>query len=668
MKPIEIARKLAALGEAADAVRAYTLSLQAEDAAPSERLEAAAYILQADGDYRVAYTAFLSLHREGQFREETSAMLRGAFYEPNVKLLKSRYERNRKLLAKYPYLFRKDFPAFEDLPIQFFPYDDNNGYVPFYPAEGRFGEFVNVRDAVIRRNFFRDLEKPVLAVDVFSQYELEYLRDNVRRSEDVGRENHVYLHYTDWGTFCAWLQVLSMRPLLEEKKLVFLIGDEIGQYPLDFQTRFGIDYGKYPPKPVGIREVHRLIWHTQLSAHNGGDFFNEVFDSHPNLLALPSMMFYSAEEEIQRTRELLEKARALGPEALQFGGRPDEEGRLLRELASLRDVTDKDILVAMYINNSRDWNKDLDKNSRISPALFFQPHFYSINYQVYADKAGNAVMTSDALDQLHASPLFRDFRYIKTFTPMRRPTVSYAAALRFMYVCAKARYVREDGRTSNVVPDAFAKRLCNRSYLIDPEDRLYHDSTLVRFEDGKLNPKATFTALAAFLDLPYTESMERCSEMGEPTPEGFSLEPVYRTYEDFADDGERYLLEYLLRDVYEAYGYDFQYYDGRPVEGQRLEELVRGCATLEKYMRETWGEYYRDSITISNSGREDDGQMQLVVDTTVERTMREFQEKRLAVARLLERNLRFINSNGQPLRFMERLKPDEALLERPLYH
>ena len=30
---------------------------------------------------------------------------------------------------------------------------------------------------------------------------------------------------------------------------------------------------------------------------------------------------------------------------------------------------------------------------------------------------------------------------------------------------------------------------------------------MVRFEDGKLNPKATFTALAEFLDIPYTESL-----------------------------------------------------------------------------------------------------------------------------------------------------------------
>ena len=46
------------------------------------------------------------------------------------------------------------------------------------------------------------------------------------------------------------------------------------------------------------------------------------------------------------------------------------------------------------------------------------------------------------------------------------------------------------------------ERLLNRSYLLDPDDRLYRDSVLVRFEDGKLNPKATFTALAHFWTYP----------------------------------------------------------------------------------------------------------------------------------------------------------------------
>ena len=69
MKAIEIARKLAELGQSKEACRAYTLSLQ-EEGEPAERLEAGAYILQAGGDYRISYTCFRDLYNQGHFREE----------------------------------------------------------------------------------------------------------------------------------------------------------------------------------------------------------------------------------------------------------------------------------------------------------------------------------------------------------------------------------------------------------------------------------------------------------------------------------------------------------------------------------------------------------------------------------------------------------------------
>lgn len=284
MKVIEIARKMAELGQVKEACRAYALVVhEGADGDPAAQLEAAAYILQMGGDYKISYTVFLDLYARGLFREEILPLVSKVFYEPNIKLLKSRYERNCKLLSRYPYLFRRNFLPFEDLPIRFFPYDDHHGYIPFYVEEARFGPFVNIRETVISRNFFKDLENPILAADVYSQYELEYLNDNVRRSEDIGRENHIYLHYTNWGEFCSWLQCLNLRPLAEKKKVVFLIEDEIEQYPIDFRERFGIDYSKCAVRPIGIRDIHRLIWHTQLSTHNGGDFFNEIFDYHPNL-------------------------------------------------------------------------------------------------------------------------------------------------------------------------------------------------------------------------------------------------------------------------------------------------------------------------------------------------------------------------------------------------
>ena len=58
----------------------------------------------------------------------------------------------------------------------------------------------------------------------------------------------------------------------------------------------------------------------------------------------------------------------------------------------------------------------------------------------------------------------------------------------------------EDGKpVVAIVDDAISQRVIDRSTLIDVQNRMFRDSILVRFEDGKLNPKATFTALAAFL-------------------------------------------------------------------------------------------------------------------------------------------------------------------------
>ena len=100
MQAMEIARRMAELGQADDALQAYTLAVHEGGLAPQEELEAAVYILQAGGSYQISYTCFLNLYRRGLYQEETLALLTGAFYEPNVKQLKNRYERNVKLLKR----------------------------------------------------------------------------------------------------------------------------------------------------------------------------------------------------------------------------------------------------------------------------------------------------------------------------------------------------------------------------------------------------------------------------------------------------------------------------------------------------------------------------------------------------------------------------------------
>lgn len=679
MEAIEIARKLADYGQKAEACRAYVLAIhESGGRSPEEELEAAAYILQAGGNYKISYTCFRDLYNRGCFREETLSMMTAAFYTPNVKLLRSRYEKNIKLLKRYPYLFRKDFLPFEELPVRYYPYDDNS-YTPFYADKEQFGEFIDFKDPVVSRNFFKDLEKPVLAADVYSQYELEYLDDNVRPSEYIGRENHIYLHYTDWGAFCSALQCLNLRPILMSQKIVFLIEDEISQYPIDFKSRFGLDYSQYTVRPIGIREVNRMIWHTQLSSHNGGDFFNEVFDGHPNLICMPSLMLDSVEKSVKDVREAVKGASTLHEmmQAIQKG-----KPRVIEELYRLRDRTDKDYMIAMFLCDGRAISCT-DPSSRIAPALFFQPHFSHIEYQLrWDEESGRAVLFSNEYEKIRKSPLFLNFKYIKTFTPMRRITTSHAATVRFMYIMSQYRNKRlengeESGEKPGIVNDAVSIRVLNRSFMIDWQDRLYHDSVLVRFEDGKLNPNATFRALAAFLDLPYTESMTYCSEYGDRrggeaitkgNAAGFDPVTVYRTYDEFANTAERYYIEYFLRDAYQFYGYDFHYYDGGPVDKAKVDELVDGFTTINAYMRETWQWVYQ-KIEVKQDGEVIGEEIaDAAHNALLENHMRNVDIQRRWIAGVLLDDLRFINKNGQPLRMMPRLELDPALLEQPLYH
>ena len=669
MKTIEIARRFAAMGGTGDAIKAYEIVI-AQGAEPAEKLEAAAYILQYGGNYKVSYTTFIELFNEGHFREDILPLMIKVFYEPNLKLLQGRYERNCKLLKKYPYFFRQDFIPFEDLPFCLFPYDDENGYVPFYPEEERFGDYFNLKNPVISQNYFKDLENPILAHDVYSQYELEYLNDNVRKSEDVAQENHVYLHYSDWKTFCTYMQCLNLRPLLEDEKLVFLMEDEVSQYPIDFKARFGIDYSRYVLQPVHIREINRLIWHTQLSTHNGGDFFNEIFDYHPNLLVMPSVMLSNANEIVNDLRDGIETAPTLKQAMENYAAW--ERPRLVEELYRMKGRTDKDYLVAFFLQNKMA-TAGLDPASRIAPAMFFQPHFSNIVYSMAVEKkSGKAVLNAETYEEIRKSTIFRNFKYIKTFTPMRRFTTSHGATVRFMYESALASNGSEEEDTVTVVSDAVSERVFNRSFMIDPDDRLYKDSVLVRFEDGKLNPKAVFTALAAFLDLPYTESMTYCSENGrrDPHPEtkGFDPAPIYKTYDDYINDAERYFIEYFLRDAYEYYGYDFQYYDGAPVNEEKVKELIAGFTTVNHYIRETWMKIFEQACVSVNGKRVEEEEEKRVQLQLLEEQMEIFDINRLENAKILLSGLRFVNKRSQPLRMMKKLELDPTLLEQPLYH
>ena len=68
MTAIEIARRMAELGEPAKAREAYSLAIHENAGAdPAQDMEAALYILQAGGNYKTSYTCFGGPLQPGTF-------------------------------------------------------------------------------------------------------------------------------------------------------------------------------------------------------------------------------------------------------------------------------------------------------------------------------------------------------------------------------------------------------------------------------------------------------------------------------------------------------------------------------------------------------------------------------------------------------------------------
>lgn len=170
--------------------------------------------------------------------------------------------------------------------------------------------------------------------------------------------------------------------------------------------------------------------------------------------------------------------------------------------------------------------------------------------------------------------------------------------------------------------------------------------------------------------------MTYCSLFGERDPEslagndlGFSPAAIYRTYDDYANDAERYFIEYFMRDAYEHYGYDFKYYDGYPMDDEHVQALIANFTTIDRYIHDTWKEnFYADAEVLLDGERVDRDLEGNTRQRLLEKQMEMYRANRLRNAKFLMRGLHFVNRNGQPLHMMPKLQLDPDLLEQPLYH
>lgn len=578
MKVLDIARKLANAGEHKEATKAYQLVINENDGNNNDiDLEAAMYLLYEDCDYRIPVTMLVKLHKKGYMKNDIVQLLFSVLWQSNYSIFKENYRSNLAKLKNYKYIFKskENFPEFEDLDVLFLPFGENT-FIPYDQRNDQFGEACKIRQEEIKHYFFKDLSKPVFAEDIYSQYELEYVYDQVRESEHCGKENHIYLYYSDFKKFSSFLQILDLKYITRKDKIVFLFEKEKSMYPIDFKEKYGIDYTLFEPREVKAEDISKLIYHQQYSSHNGGDFFNEIFDAHPCLCTAPSKMYENFVETYKKYNDMDEEHELI----VKFLG--EKEFGIRKKVHINSEKENAHYFITNLFLQSNILNNGSYACSRIFPAIFIQPHFSNIISESKFINEKTAVTTNNEHKIIESSIFFKGMKYIKTFEPIRKPIRSYGATMKFFH--------NENFNSKEkelIMANEILYILENKNYMYSKNNRIYNDSRLVKFEDAKLHPEIIFKNLAQFLDVPYTDSMKHCSEYGIKDPEslegndiGFSKAALNRTYEEYIGFNEGILIECAIRGFYEQYNYKFDYYKDKNYSLEKLDSLVN---ELNKY-------------------------------------------------------------------------------------
>ena len=237
MKPIEIAHRLIELNRHEEAAKAYEVAIKQGGLAPQEALEAASGLVALGGDLVLAFRVLVLLYNREMFQNDILKIMTEAYYLPKVDSLKRHYQRNCRALEKYSHFTKRLFPQFETLPIRFFPFGGQE-YVPFFVEDNEFGEFIDYGKDDNDLECIEGEDGSLLATDVYNQYQLKGLHGDLCSPDNEKAKVTVYLHYTDWLTFCSYLQILNFQNLLKDEKFIFLLEEEIIISPFDFGEEY----------------------------------------------------------------------------------------------------------------------------------------------------------------------------------------------------------------------------------------------------------------------------------------------------------------------------------------------------------------------------------------------------------------------------------------------
>lgn len=514
---------------------------------------------------------------------------------------KERYEMNRKKLLDYPYSMMKEYKKYELLEIR--TINVGREYIIYDKKEKKVKGKYNFKDKKDEKWFFEDLNAPLILKSENNPWNIRYLWETVRRSEDYGGDNHVYLYYETLEEFCGHLQAMDIQDYLKDEKFVFLFGKKQleAYYPLNFEKLYGIHYDSMEPQPVRVEEIQRLCIATNVIGAVGFSFFNQVTDGNPYLLTFYlNTLFPHLYEGLFKNRNPRNILKILKDKTLFC----KIENQIRTEMISVDDINrfveflekDQDLhilqttaeILEKYEKPTKavwlkgfylSWYKLMcprANNLRFAPVLYFNPHWFALKNFEFT--TGHNVIP-------YLEDLKEEFSYIKFLFLIREQNAGVGCDFDMHFNCHWKRgqmYYIEAGLKNRIqllydiaqLTDCLIKWK-DDSQNITIQDYIQCNVAMIRFEDLKLEPKAATMALCEFLDIPWSETLMECTRNSQKIfgeDRGFSIEPIYKKRDEILNGFDYFRLELLSCGIYKNWGYQYRYYN---VTGYTKEQILQ---------------------------------------------------------------------------------------------
>ncbi|MDE6261542.1 MAG: hypothetical protein K2M42_11945 [Oscillospiraceae bacterium] len=527
-----------------------------------------------EGDFENGFMELAEAYGKDQQDINILDDLKVGFWSPNLEEMEENYRKNASFLAEYPFLFSKEFVQPRDNRYLLFPLSEELFYC-FDQHEYRFTP-MEVNSDRETRYFFEHLDQPIILENEYNVYNLRFLRDNVRRSEDFAGDNHIYLHYPNIDAFSLLLYYADLEELCGNEQFVFLVGTEREMYPLDFKARFGIDYAAMEPKRLRIEEMQRIcFWYKRgysgtlfglnLLDHNryivmryGADLFYYTYvNGHP-------LFETNLPEEVMNNTDRVYTL--------------SELENLYHHLSIQWGVTD----MSDFIH----WLKDLPLSQFTLPTLF-RAYFIYKYYQ--GNKCANPRIVPVILWEPHVNavdihnPLILDFPYITVLNSVRDP-------------------IKTVGRIYQREGSIFITQTLAIGYSMHPQLRKNYYG--YRLEDAKLHPVETCQALCKVLNVPYDPNMLNDDEVreginGEPAVVGFDTAPLHRNVDAVLSPFDQCRLQIFFDPLLRHFGYPAFNFDECPMDDHDVAFLFKFPFKFEKDYVENgkkWGEMSEEQL------------------------------------------------------------------------